>query len=295
MYLFGIGFSCYGIISETVSYGTLMAIMQLIGQIQTPFANITGYLPKFYAMTASAERLMEAESFPDDCPDGVLSANEVKNFYDNNFKSIVFKNACFSYADGENVLNNIDISVEKGKSTAFMGQSGCGKSTLLKLMMCLYPLNSGERFVTDKKGNSHPLTSRWHRLFAYVPQGNRLMCGTIRDVVTFFDKNCNDDMLWRALDIACASEFVKELDGGADYLLGEKGSGLSEGQMQRIAVARAVYSDAPILLLDESTSALDISTEYRLLKNIRSMTDKTVIIVTHRPAALEICDKIISI
>ena len=294
MYLFGIGFSCFGIISGTVSYGTLMAIMQLIGQIQTPFANITGYLPKFYAMIASAERLMEAENFPDDCPEGVLSDEDIREFYSNKFESIVFSDASFSYADGEQVLNGVNISIEKGKATAFTGHSGCGKSTLLKLMMCLYPLTSGERFITCKDGSRLPLTSRLHRLFAYVPQGNQLMSGTIRDVVTISDENCNETKLWRALDIACASEFVKNLDNGVDYVLGEKGSGLSEGQMQRIAVARAVYSDAPILILDESTSSLDIATEQQLLENIRNMTDKTIVIITHRPAALEICDKIIA-
>lgn len=132
-----------------------------------------------------------------------------------------------------------------------------------------------------------------HRLFAYVPQGNQLTSGTIREIVAFADKADmqNDERINRALHIARADDFVLELDGGIDTLLGERGTGLSEGQMQRIA--RAIFSESPILLLDEATSALDADTEKRLLQNLRCMTDKTVVIVTHRPAALEICDRVI--
>ena len=158
----------------------------------------------------------------------------------------------------------------------------------------IYQLDGGERYLTDTDGEK-TLTAEWHRLFAYVPQGNQLMSGTIREVVAFADKADmqNDERINRALHIACADDFVSELDSGIDTLLGERGTGLSEGQMQRIAIARAIFSESPILLLDEATSALDADTEKLLLKNLRSMTDKTVVIVTHRPAALEICDRVI--
>ncbi len=301
MYLIGIAYGGYGIINGTVSYGTLMAILQLIGQIQSPFANITGYLPKFYAMTASAERLMEAENLADDSPNGVKSSNEIQKFYKEKFMSIEFENADFTYTppvrEDEKtkmsaVLKNISLEIRKGEYIAFTGHSGCGKSTLLKLMMCLYPLDSGERFLRAEE--KIPLTSEWHRLFAYVPQGNHLMSGTIREIVTFSDKNKMKDEIKinKALKIACADEFISDLESGIDTMLGERGTGLSEGQMQRIAVSRAIFSDNPILLLDEATSALDEKTERQLIENLRSMTDKTVIIVTHRPAALKICDKI---
>ena len=155
-------------------------------------------------------------------------------------------------------------------------------------------LDAGERFLHDADG-IQPLSAAKRRLFAYVPQGNQLMSGTIREVVAFADKADmqNDERINRALHIACADDFVSELDSGIDTLLGERGTGLSEGQMQRIAIARAIFSESPILLLDEATSALDADTEKLLLKNLRSMTDKTVVIVTHRPAALEICDRVI--
>lgn len=161
--------------------------------------------------------------------------------------------------------------------------------------MCLYKLDSGKISLL-KNNEKEILTSKYRRLFAYVPQGNQLMSGTIREVISFGDrlKMQNESAIKRALKISCADEFVQEQDIGIDTVLGERGAGLSEGQMQRIAVARAILSDNPILLLDESTSALDEQTEKKLLENLRRMTDKTVLIVTHRPAALEICDKIVT-
>lgn len=304
MYLLGIAYGGYGIISGRVSYGTLMAILQLISQIQSPFANITGYLPKFYAMIASAERLIEAENFADDCIGDAKSNEEIHNFYEKDFEAIGFENVDFTYLppikevrDVKNsnpvVLNGITLEIRKGEYAAFTGHSGCGKSTLLKLMMCLYPLDRGERYIRGKV--KLPLTSRRHRLFAYVPQENHLMSGTVREIVSFSDKHQmhDEERIWNALKIACADDFITELENGIDTRLGERGQGLSEGQMQRIAVARAIFSDNPILLLDEATSALDEKTEKQLIENLRTMTDKTVIIVTHRPAALEICDKIL--
>ena len=306
MYLFGVCYCGYGILLGTISYGTLTAITQLISQIQAPFANITGYLPRFYAMAASAERLMEIEDFRNDSENTALDIDTVKKYYANGLRSFGLRNADFTYypavdsikdlskAHQPIVLKNISIEIGKGEYVAFTGHSGCGKSTVLKLLMSIYKLDSGERFLTDTDGEK-PLTPEWHRLFAYVPQGNQLMSGTIREVVAFADKADmqSDERINRALRIACADDFIADLDGGIDTLLGERGTGLSEGQMQRIAIARAIFSDSPILLLDEATSALDSDTEKRLLQNLRSMTDKTVVIVTHRPAALEICDRVI--
>lgn len=299
MYLLGLGYCGVGIIGGTVSYGTLTAVLQLISQIQSPFANITGYFPKFYAMTASAERLREAENFADDCKEEALSKSEIQDFYENDFAEIKLRNVNFTYktSDRESVLNNISFDIKKGENIAFTGHSGCGKSTVLKLLMCLYHCNKGEMILRKTDGTEIPLTSKWHRLFAYVPQGNQLMSGTIREIVSFADKSeiYNDEKIKQALKIACADEFVGELENGIDTILGERGLGLSEGQMQRIAVARAIFADSPILLLDEATSALDEETEKKLLENLRSMTDKTVIIVTHRPKALELCDRMIMI
>ena len=274
-----------------MSYGTLTAVMQLIGQIQGPFVNISGYLPRFYAMTASAERLMEIEAFADD--ETARGADDVYDYYLESFTALGLRDASFTYESGDGspvVLDGVSVEIKKGEYVAFTGHSGCGKSTVLKLRMCMYPLDSGERYITGTEGET-ALDASWRRLFAYVPQGNALMNGTIREVVSFADPDAthDEDRLRRALEISCADEFVYDLDA----VLGERGSGLSEGQTQRLAIARAVFSDCPVLLLDESTSALDEVTEQRLLQNLRAMTDMTVVIVTHRKAALSICDRVL--
>lgn len=181
------------------------------------------------------------------------------------------------------VLQNMNLEIKKGDYVVFTGPSGCGKSTVLKLLMCLYPLDSGSRTVVTT-GGTRMLTAEFRSLFAYVPQGNQLLSGRLRDIIAFGDKErAKDDVgIHQALTIACAEEFVTALENGLDTVLGERGLGLSEGQMQRIAIARAVFSGHPILMLDEATSALDEPTAQKLLSNLRSMTDKTVILVTHR-------------
>ncbi len=306
MYLFGVCWCGWGILTETITLGTLTAVTQLISQIQSPFANITGYLPRFYAMTASAERLMEIENFEEENTEPPLPLEEVKGFYRDSLQEIGLKNVSFTYYPPSDkvteltkdnmpvVLNNINISVRKGEYVAFTGHSGCGKSTVIKLMMSIYRPDSGECFIRTING-TEALTTEYRRLFAYVPQGNKLMTGTVRETVAFADKTQmqDEEKIAQALKIACADEFVSELEKGIDTFLGERGTGLSEGQMQRIAIARAIFSDSPVLILDEATSSLDTATEKKLLENLRQMTDKTVIVVTHRPAALTICDRVL--
>lgn len=289
MYLLAIGYCAYGIMQGTLAYGTFIAVLQLIGQIQSPFAGITGVIPRFYAMIASAERLMEAEKTLEE-----EAAGGDERTLDMEFEAICFEDAGFSYHKdgGEAILQHFYMELERGQCVALTGQSGCGKSTLFKLMLDLYSLDAGKRYIRSKDGREQELNKSWRRLFAYVPQENYLMSGTVREIVAFADRDrmSEEEGIRRALRLACAEEFVEALEQGIDTVLGERGQGLSEGQMQRIAIARAIFADCPILLLDEATSALDDETEKKLLQNLKELTDKTVMIITHRPAALELCD-----
>lgn len=280
-YVLGAIYSVIGIYNGTVSYGTLMALLQLISQIQTPFANITSYIPKYYAMIASGERLLEIENSSMDVEESNGSTD---------FETITLQHIYFSYEKSrEEILHDFNFTLHKGECVGFTGPSGCGKSTVLKVLLSLYPVNEGKKTIVCN-GRGDELTSSYRHLFSYVPQGNQLMSGTVRDVVTF-SGTANDEKIWKALEIACADEFVKKLPDGLDTELKEQGTGISEGQMQRLAIARAIYSDRPILLLDEATSALDVHTEKQVLSNLKAMKDMTVIIVTHRLEALSICTR----
>ena len=305
MYLLGVCWCGYGILRHTMTFGTLTAITQLIGQIQSPFANLSGIIPRYYSMIASAERLIEVEKLPEITGE-LLEKEEILRFYEERFSAIEMEDVSFAYyPPAENVetpdksamptaLTQASLEIPRGEIVALTGESGCGKSTSLKLLMGIYTPDSGRVFIREKGGETEAMSAKWRRLFAYVPQGNVLMRGTIREAITFGDplRKDNDNAIHEALSIACAEDFVSELEEGIDTLLGERGAGLSEGQLQRLALARAVFSQSPVLLLDEATSALDTDTEKRLLENLRGMTDRTVVIITHRPAALAICDRV---
>ena len=283
-----------GILNGTLSYGTFAAVLQLVGQIQTPFANLTGYLPQYYATIASAERLMEAEAFAADCEAPKKSTEEIRSFYETGFSGIGIEDVTFTYRPDADVAHTVVFehlraSIGKGETVVLTGASGSGKSTLLKLLLCLYRPEHGACELLEA-GGKEPLTAAWRGLFAYVPQGSRMYSGTIRSLLTFGDASIPDDAINRALSVACA-DFVSELPEGLETVLGERGSGLSEGQLQRLSIARAILSDHPVLLLDEATSALDEATEAALLTHLKDMTDRTVLIVTHRKKALEIADR----
>ncbi len=269
------------------TYGTLMAFMQLISQIRAPLQNISGLLPQYYACVASAERLMEIEEV--DNEKAALEAEKLQKCCDE-FEFINGRDVHFSY-DGEQVLNGCSFEIKRGSMTAILGESGTGKSTLFKLLLGLYDVEGGELTFNGITA----IDASVRGMFSYVPQGNMIISGSVRDNILMCSPKAGEDDIINALKIAEIYDFVVSLPHGLDTELSEHGAGMSEGQLQRIAIARAIATDTPILLLDEATSALDKPTEAKVLRNIKHMAGKTVILVTHRTSNLNLCDNIINL
>lgn len=289
-HIFAIGYGAFCLYSGTMEYGTLTALTQLVGQVQQPFAHMSGIMPKYYSALTSAQRLMEIEELEDDnCFGEHVDAQKIYS----DMKSIEVRNADFSYDSENPVLVNSSAYINKGDFISITGMSGIGKSTLFKILMDIYPKSAGDAVIVSQSGDEVQINGKTRTMFAYVPQGNLLFSGTIRENLLFVSKSdsVSEERIDEALKCACADSFIKELPDGLDTVIGENGTGLSEGQIQRISVARAMLSGAPVLLLDEATSALDEETEAKMLENLKNMTDRTCIIVTHRKAALDICNR----
>ena len=271
----------------TLTYGTLMAFLQLISQLRAPLQNVSSIMPKYYAALASAERLMELESLDDEGP--TLKADEM-NTLKADFRTLEVDNLSFTYG-GEQVLENCSLTAERGRITALTGESGSGKSTLFKLILGLYEPQSGSITVNGEV----PVDASKRGLFSYVPQGNMVLSGSVKDNITLCDPDVDGEKIIKAAKAAEIYDYIVSLPDGFDTVLSERGTGLSEGQIQRISIARALLADAPVILLDEATSALDEATETRVLNNIKNMTDKTVVFITHRNTSLKACDKIVHV
>lgn len=289
-YVFALAFGAYRLING-IDYGTVTAILQLVNQVQQPFASLSSSLPTYFEIIASGERLMEIDALPDELTDnkGFIPADSTYA----KLSHIDFNNITFKY-DRDLILEDTSLRVNKGDFIAIMGISGIGKSTLLKLLLGVFKVESGEINLCLDDGTI-PADYHTRKLFSYVPQGNFLLSGTIRDNLLFINDDVTEEEIQRAITISCADQFINELPDGLDTVIGERGIGLSEGQLQRLAIARSLLSKSPIMLLDEATSALDEATEKRFLQNLQELNDKTCIIVSHKMAALEICNKHIQI
>ena len=289
-YILAIIFCGQKIINGAMTIGFLSAIVALLSQLTGPLGNITSIIPKYYSLLASGERLRMENS--DDVD--YLSKSEIDNFYNNGFKKLSINKVCYSYLDkyGNKVqaLNNFSLIVNKNEKVLIKGHSGGGKSTLFKLILSLLTPESGELKI-----NEQPLNKKYEKLFAYVPQDNLLMEGTIKEVVTLFDNEPNNELFNKALEISDASNFVNALVNKEETYLNEKGSGLSLGEMERIAIARAIYSGSPILLLDECSASLDASTEKTVMSNILNMNNKTIILISHHKYDEKLFDKVIDL
>lgn len=287
-YMYGLVWGSFQILAGAITYGTLTQILSLVSQIQTPVQGLTSILPQYYQALASAERIMEIEEFPEEHALDENKKIDLKALYDN-LGSIEFENITFSYGR-DTVLERTGLSINKGDFVVIVGISGIGKSTLTKLLLDVFPVDEGEIYLRLKDGGKVVVDRNIRSLFAYVPQGNFLLSGTIRDNISFVRPEASDEEIMKAAEISCA-DFINDLPEGLDTMLGEKGMGLSEGQVQRIAIARAILAGSPIIILDEATSALDEQTEIRVLKNIEKLKNKTCILISHKKAANDVCNK----
>lgn len=273
-----------GVLHRQMTVGTLMAIIHLVSQMQAPVVNLSGMFPQYIAMTASAERLMEIDHIQREVDRYQETPEQIYEIVE----SIQAKDLSFCY-DRDTVIRNAEFVIPKNQFVAITGATGAGKSSILKLLLGVIAPQQGELclYGGDK---SMPIDRRARGIFAYVPQGNMLFSGSIRDNLTIVKPDATEEEVQTAVYVSCVDEFLTQLPQGLDTMLGENGAGLSEGQVQRIAIARAVLGGAPILLLDECTSALDEHTEQRVLSRIKQMPNRTCVAVTHRHAAIEMSD-----
>lgn len=289
-YYFTLVWGALQVAGGKITFGSLTAFLQVFDQVKQPFKNISGLIPQYFSMIASVERLQEIENLQNEII--IKDSIDITDVYEK-MLSIEFVNISFTY-DGETILKNASITINKDELVAVTGGSGAGKSTLMKLLLGLIVASSGEIYIKTEN-EKYTVDAGMRKLFSYVPQGNMILSGTIRENITFFNETIEEQEIIKSLETACIMDFISELPKGLDTVIGERGMGLSEGQIQRIAIARALISRAPILLLDEATSALDSVTEKNLLKNLKGIKTKTCIFISHRENTILDCDRVIKI
>jgi ABC-type multidrug transport system fused ATPase/permease subunit len=275
------------IANKTITYGTMTVFLQLVNRIQAPIISLAQLVPKIIYMMASAGRIIELQQLPKEEYIGESITPE--------HIGVKVKNVTFGYTD-ENVLEDASIEFKPGEFTAIVGKSGIGKTTLVRLLMAFTKNMKGEISYYNDKGERMEATPDARNFIAYVPQGNTLFSGTIRENILMGRKDASEEVIIEALESASAIDFIKELPDGIDTVIGEKGIGISEGQAQRISIARALVRKAPLLILDEATSSLDEKTELSVLEGIRNWRPTpTCLLITHRRSVLQYCDKEVQI
>ena len=288
-YLLALVWSAWKLLTGSITYGDVTLMLAMIARVRSAGAVLTGVIPRWSSITASCDRIMELEALPRQ-PDP--DREKVRALY-SSLTGFTAEHLTFAY-DREPVMTDVSLTIPKGGLTVIIGQSGIGKSTLLKLLLGLYMPQNGNLTIDTPVG-SVPVNRATRSLFSYAPQGNFLLSGTLRENLTFTNPNATEEEIRSALHASALDEYVATLPQGLDTVLLENGAGLSEGQAQRLSLARAILSGAPVLLLDEVTSALDAVTERTVLERITALPGKTCIAVTHRPAALELADHIIEV
>jgi ABC-type multidrug transport system fused ATPase/permease subunit len=285
--LFSIMWGSYRLSTGMISFGTVTVFIQLIGQVQGPFMALARSLPQFVQSAASADRISEINLWPEEKSE----ENKV------NVKTgigVRFDNVSAEYINGKPVLENINVNINPGEMIGIAGPTGEGKTTFVRLALSLIKPKAGSVHIYTDDGRDLLLDSTTRCCFSYVPQGNSIISGSVADNLRLGNPDATDEEMYAALKDACALEFVEKLPDGVNAAIGEKGASLSEGQAQRIAIARAFLHNAPVLLFDEASSALDADTERKIIDALKNKR-KTCIFISHRPAVFEKCERIFKI
>ena len=290
------GWGVYRLWTGHITFGTMTLFVQLSGQLSSSFKSIVSLVPSAISATTSAGRIMEFFKIKDESDLEDDKAKLIQNNTQGKGLSVVLDDVEFSYNENKTVFQHADVVANPGEIVALVGPSGEGKTTMIRLLLGLINTKSGNASIRDINGVSCKISSATRRFFAYVPQGNTIFSGTIAENMRMVKQDATDAEIVEALKAACAYDFVNKLPDGINSKVGERGSGFSEGQAQRLSIARALLRKSPILLLDEATSALDVFTERQVLRNIMNMGyARTCIVTTHRPSVLTMCDKVYKI
>lgn len=287
------GWGVYRLWTGHITFGTMTLFVQLSSQLSSSFKSLVSLVPSAISATTSAGRIMEFFKIKNETKLDDEKVRLIQNNTQGKGLSVELEDVNFSYNSTKTVFKNANIVANPGEIVALVGPSGEGKTTMVRLLLGLINAKSGSAVIKDINGISCKISSATRRFFAYVPQGNTIFSGTIADNMRMVKPDASDDEIIDALKTACAYDFVKKLPQGINSKVGERGGGFSEGQAQRISIARALLRKSPILLLDEATSALDVFTERQVLRNImNSGYARTCIVTTHRPSVLTMCDRV---
>ncbi|MGN0334293.1 MAG: ABC transporter ATP-binding protein [Lachnospiraceae bacterium] len=285
------GYCLFRLWTNSITYGTMTLFLQQRSKLSSNFDSLVKIIPGMLNSAVSAHRVREIVELPKEKHDPE-AARELEELADQGL-IVQMRNVHFSYAEKQQVLTKSDFIAKPNEIVALVGASGEGKTTMLRMILGLIHPEIGDAVLIANNGKEVPVNADVRKLFSYVPQGNTILSGTIADNMRMVKEDASDKEIIEALEIACAWDFVKKIDKGIYGKLGERGRGVSEGQAQRIAIARAILRDAPILLLDEATSALDVETERKVLRNIiQRRPNKTCIVSTHRPSVLNMCQRV---
>ena len=284
------GYCLFRLWTHDITYGTMTLFLQQRGNLNSAFNSVISIIPAFLNSSISAHRIRELAQLPKEVH--IPESNELDRLAEEGFE-VRMRDVDFSYVEGTRVITESSFHAHPGEIVALVGPSGEGKTTMIRLILGLIRPEKGQAVMIGADGREVPMNAETRHLFAYVPQGNTILSGTIAENMRMVKEDATDEEIIEALKVSCAWDFVEKMPDTIQSKIGERGRGFSEGQAQRIAIARAVLRDAPILLLDEATSALDVTTERRVLRNIISQKpNKTCIVTTHRPSVLNMCQRV---